>query len=75
VGAGYDDFDDLWRPLDAGVGPSGAYAAALPAEKRARLRDEVRRRFDVVEGPFRLTARAWCVVGTSREDIGPQTPG
>ena len=63
VGAGYDDFDDLWRPLEAGVGPSGAYATALPAEGRARLRDELRRRLDVDEGPFRLTARAWSVTG------------
>ncbi|MGH2714466.1 MAG: class I SAM-dependent methyltransferase [Thermoleophilaceae bacterium] len=63
VEAGYDDFDDLWRPLEAGVGPSGAYAATLPPERRVRLRDELRRRLDVANNPFRLTARAWCVVG------------
>jgi ubiquinone/menaquinone biosynthesis C-methylase UbiE len=64
VGAEYDDFDDLWQPLEAGVGPSGAYVAALPAEQRARLRDELRRRLDVGERPFRLSARAWCVAGS-----------
>jgi SAM-dependent methyltransferase len=63
VGADYDDFDDLWRPLEAGVGPSGAYAVALPPDRRTRLRDELRRRLDVGEGPFRLAARAWCVTG------------
>jgi SAM-dependent methyltransferase len=63
VGAHYDDFDDLWRPLEAGVGPSGAYVVALPAEQRAQLRDELRRRLDVGESPFRLSARAWCVAG------------
>jgi hypothetical protein len=63
VGADYDDFDDLWQPLEAGVGPAGAYVAALPAEQRAQLRDELRRRLDVGESPFRLSARAWCVTG------------
>jgi SAM-dependent methyltransferase len=61
--AGYSGFDDLWQPLESGVAPSGAYAAGLPPDRRARLRDELRRRLDVDEGPFRLTARAWCVVG------------
>jgi SAM-dependent methyltransferase len=59
----YQDFDDLWRPLESGVGPSGAYAAALPAERRDSLRDELRGRLEAGDGPFRLTARAWCVVG------------
>jgi SAM-dependent methyltransferase len=63
VDAGYSGLDDLWEPLESGVGPSGAYAAGLPAERRALLRDELRRRLDVGEGPFRLSARAWCVVG------------
>jgi SAM-dependent methyltransferase len=63
VGADYDDFDDLWQPLEAGVGPSGAYVAALPAEQRTQLRDELRQRLDVGANPFRLSARAWCVTG------------
>ncbi len=63
VEAGYSGFDDLWQPLESGVGPSGAYAAALPAQRRTRLRDELRRRLGAGEEPFRLTARAWCVVG------------
>jgi SAM-dependent methyltransferase len=63
VEAGYDGFDDLWQPLESGVGPSGAYAAALAPERRAGLREELRRRLAPGEGPFRLTARAWCVAG------------
>jgi SAM-dependent methyltransferase len=63
VEAGYTGFDDLWQPLESGVGPSGAYAAALPPDRRARLRDELRRRLGAGDDPFRLTARAWCVVG------------
>jgi SAM-dependent methyltransferase len=63
VEAAYSGFDDLWQPLESGVGPSGAYAAGLPPERRARLRDELRARLGAGDEPFRLTARAWCVVG------------
>jgi SAM-dependent methyltransferase len=63
VEAGYSGFDDLWLPLETGVAPSGAYAAALPLERRAGLREEFRRRLNVGDGSFRLAARAWCVVG------------
>jgi SAM-dependent methyltransferase len=63
VDARYSGFGDLWQPLESGVGPSGAYAAGLPPERRTRLRGELRRRLDAGEEPFRLTARAWRVVG------------
>jgi SAM-dependent methyltransferase len=63
VDAGYAGFDDLWRPLESGVGPSGAYVASLAPERRERLRAELRRSLAVGEEPFRLSARAWCVVG------------
>ena len=43
VEASYKGFDDLWQPLESGVGPSGAYATGLAPEPRARLRDELRR--------------------------------
>jgi SAM-dependent methyltransferase len=61
--AGYESFDDLWQPLEAGVGPSGAYAASLGPEQRSRLREDLRRRLGVADGPFRLDARAWLVIG------------
>ncbi len=63
VGAGYDDFEDLWSPLEVGVGPAGAYAGSLPPERRGALKDELRRRLGRGDGPFRLTARAWVVSG------------
>jgi ubiquinone/menaquinone biosynthesis C-methylase UbiE len=63
VEASYDDFDDLWAPFPTGVGPAGAYAASLDDEARAALRDEFARRLGDPEGPFQLTARAWCAVG------------
>jgi SAM-dependent methyltransferase len=63
VAAGYDGFEDLWQPLEVGVGPSGAYAASVSPERRAALKEELRRRLGVAGGPFRLTARAWVVNG------------
>jgi SAM-dependent methyltransferase len=61
--ARYEDYDALWAPLERGVAPSGAYAVALDPARRAALRDELRRRLGDQQGPFTLTARAWCVVG------------
>jgi SAM-dependent methyltransferase len=63
VSAGYDGFEDLWQPLELGVAPSGAYVAALPADGRAALKRELRRRIGAGDAPFRLTARAWIVTG------------
>jgi SAM-dependent methyltransferase len=66
VAAGYDGFDDLWQPLEAGVAPSGAYAVALAPEQREALKQELRRRLDVGQDGFRLTARAWIATGRVR---------
>ena len=66
VEAGYDDFADLWGPLEQGVGPAGAYTVALAPDARAALRDELRRRLGAGDAPFRLTARAWIV-----DRVGP----
>ena len=63
VAASYEGFEDLWAPLERGVAPSGAYAAGLAAERRAALKDELRRRLDAGDAPFELTARAWLVSG------------
>jgi SAM-dependent methyltransferase len=63
VGAAYESLDDLWEPLESGIGPAGAYAASLPAEQRAALKGELGRRLGAGPDPFRLTARAWVVTG------------
>jgi len=65
VSAGYEDFEDLWQPLELGVAPSGAYATSLPPEERAALKEELRRRLGVgdPDRPFELNARAWVVTG------------
>jgi SAM-dependent methyltransferase len=65
VSASYADFEDLWSPLPTGIGPAGAYCAALDAESQALLREALRRELDVSDGPFTLTARAWSVVGSA----------
>jgi hypothetical protein len=64
VTSGYEDFADLWRGFELGVGPAGAYTVSLALPDRDRLRDEYRRRLNVGDGPFELTARAWLVIGT-----------
>jgi SAM-dependent methyltransferase len=64
--AGYEDFDDLWRGFELGVGPAGAYTAARGPEARAALRAEVLRRLDPGEDAFELRARAWIVTGVGQ---------
>lgn len=63
VSAAYAGFDDLWQPLETGVGPAGAHVAGLPPGQRAVLRAELRSRLGVDDAAFRLSARAWVVVG------------
>ena len=63
VSASYTGFDDLWEPLESGVGPAGAYVAALEPRDRAALSDELRRRLAVTDEPFSLSARAWVATG------------
>ena len=59
----YDGFEDLWEPLERGVGPSGSHAASLAADRRAAVKEELRRRLSVGDAPFELTARAWVATG------------
>jgi SAM-dependent methyltransferase len=63
VSAEYEDFEDLWAPLESGVAPAGAYTVSLDEERRAALAAEYRRRLDAPEGRFSLSARAWYAVG------------
>jgi SAM-dependent methyltransferase len=64
VSAAYDDFDDLWRGLEGGVGPAGAWTTSRAPDARLALKDELRRRLGIGDEPFELTARAWIVAGT-----------
>ena len=64
VSAPYESFDDLWWPLPRGVGPAGAFTAALDAEGQAALYEDLRGRLGAGDEPFELSARAWAVAGT-----------
>jgi ubiquinone/menaquinone biosynthesis C-methylase UbiE len=61
----YEDFDDLWAPIEAGVGKSGELCLSLEATRRRVLRSEMHHRLGAPAGSFRLTARSWCVQGTA----------
>jgi hypothetical protein len=63
VEASYADFDDLWTPFTAGIGPAGSYYAALDPPRQEALRERLRASLGDLTGPFTLSARAWCAVG------------
>jgi SAM-dependent methyltransferase len=61
----FTSFDDYWAPFTKGAGPAGAHVVSLSAERRGLLETRMRKRLlgDRRDGPFTLTARAWCVRG------------
>jgi SAM-dependent methyltransferase len=59
VSVRYDTFEDWWEPYTLGVGPAGAYLAALTDEHRATLREACRHQHATV--PFTITATAWAI--------------
>jgi hypothetical protein len=63
AGADYGGLDDLWSPFADGVGGVGRFAQPLDDAARATLKEDIGRRLGAPAGPFRLTARAWCVLG------------
>ena len=44
VEASYEDFDDLWTPFLAGIGPAGAHYASLDPPRQEALRERLRAR-------------------------------
>ena len=62
AGAEYADFADWWDPFTLGIGPAGVYCRSLDPAGRQALRDSCERRIGP-DGPFTLSARAWCAVG------------
>jgi ubiquinone/menaquinone biosynthesis C-methylase UbiE len=54
-------FEEWWEPFTLGVGPAGAYVAALDSEQQAELRERCRQRLP--QAPFTLSARAWTARG------------
>jgi SAM-dependent methyltransferase len=61
----YSSFNDYWEPFTKGAGPGGAYVVSLSEDRRQQLETRMRKRLlgDREDGPFSLTARAWCVRG------------
>jgi hypothetical protein len=51
-------FESWWEPFTLGVGPAGAYLAALSADRKAALREQCRRLLPA--GPFEVSATAWA---------------
>ncbi len=62
VSRSFGGFDDWWAPFTQGVGPGGAYAAALSPSRQSQVRDRCRSMLPA--GPFALSARAWAARGT-----------
>jgi SAM-dependent methyltransferase len=58
----YSSFNDYWEPFTKGAGPGGAYVVSLPEDRRQQLEARMRKRLlgDRQDGPFTLSARAWC---------------
>jgi SAM-dependent methyltransferase len=67
---GYASFDELWAPLEAGVGPAGAFCTALVEPLRRALRERVHAELGAPAGGFTLDARAWWVRGVTRGGAG-----
>jgi hypothetical protein len=57
----YASFEEWWEPYTFGVGPAGAYLAALDAQGRDELRERCRALLP--EAPFTIDARAWAARG------------
>jgi SAM-dependent methyltransferase len=57
----HPSFEAWWEPFTLGVGPAGAYAADLDAERQAELRERCRELLP--DAPFVLSARAWAARG------------
>ena len=61
VRVGQADFESWWEPFTLGVGPAGAYLAALDDDRRDALRELCRRQLP--DGPFEVSAVAWAATG------------
>ena len=60
----YQNFDELWDGFCAGIGPAGAYCAALPDDHRNELREGLYQRVGTPSGAFTLSAIARSTTAT-----------
>ncbi len=59
VRVGFASFEDWWEPFTLGVGPAGAYVAALTAARRDALHDRCQQHWR--GGPSTIVASAWAI--------------
>jgi hypothetical protein len=61
----YSSFNDYWEPITKGAGPGGVYVVSLSEDRRQQLEARMRKRLlgSHQDGPFTLSARAWCARG------------
>ena len=60
VTAAFTDFDAWWQPFTLGVGPAGAYVAALDPDHRQHLRARCAQLLPT--GPIDIEATAWTAL-------------
>jgi SAM-dependent methyltransferase len=67
----YSSFNDYWEPFTKGAGPGGAYVVSLSEGRRQQLEARMRKRLlgERQDGPFTLSARAWCARGGGSEHL------
>ncbi|MHB8643008.1 MAG: class I SAM-dependent methyltransferase [Gaiellaceae bacterium] len=61
VSVDHPTFEEWWEPFTLGVGPAGAYVAALDAQQQTALREHLRAALP--DAPFTITAQAWTARG------------
>lgn len=57
----HPDFEEWWEPFAFGIGPAGAYVAALETRRQRELRELCRKLLP--SGAFVIEARAWAARG------------
>jgi hypothetical protein len=57
----YSSFDEWWEPYTFGIGPAGAFVAALDPEQTERVRTRCRELLPAA--PFELVSYAWAARG------------
>jgi len=66
IATDFASFEEYWRPFQGGPGPAPSYVASLEGDLRAELSADLERTLPTeADGSIRLTARAWCVRGSS----------
>jgi hypothetical protein len=57
----YSTFDSWWEPYTFGIGPAGAFVAALDPDQKERVRARCQELFPAA--PFELASVAWAARG------------